>query len=489
MKNKRDNNELGKLTKMTIAGMAWKMMEKIGGQLMQIAIQIILARLLLPEEYGLVGLLTIFIIISDVFISQGLTTALIQKIKPSEDDMSSVFFANIVISVVLYGILYGISPYVAEYYNEPQLKNIMRVLSLNIIIGAFSAVHNAILSRELDFKKSFIRNLANISTQGFVGISLALMGLGAWAMAFSKISGSLIGTIVLCITVDWKPKPIFKMQCVKNLFSYSSKILITNLLNTLFNNLPILLIGRHYSTKEVGFFQRGQQIPQALMVSFDGSLAEVLYPAFSRVQDNVEVLKAGLRKAIGISMFISLPVLWGLLVIAEPLTIVLLTEKWLPSVPIMQLACIACMFWPLSHRVHALNARGLSHITLKLSVISKVLTLLALLFFIKQGIYAIMIGNIISSIISMFITTAYVDKHIGYSLKELSVDILPPLLLSIAMGIVVFLIGLININIYISLLLQIFVGIIIYVYGAYIFKFEAFNFVLMQLKSKKNNYC
>ena len=209
----------------TANGMTWKFLEKAGAQVMQLIIQIVLARLLLPEEYGLVGLLTIFIAISDVFILQGLTTALVQKQDADEVDFSSVFFMNLAISALLYLVLFFTAPLVASFYKEPALTNIMRVLSLNVIIGAIPAVHNAILSRELDFKKSFYRNISNVLTQGVVGISLALLGWGAWAMVYSKLSGALIGAVVLCLSVKWVPKRKFSGQRVARLFSYSSKVL------------------------------------------------------------------------------------------------------------------------------------------------------------------------------------------------------------------------------------------------------------------------
>jgi O-antigen/teichoic acid export membrane protein len=336
-----------------LGGMIWKFFEKAGAQIIQLIIQIVLARLLFPEEYGLVGLLTIFISISDTFILQGLTTALIQKYDADETDFSSVFYANIVVSLVLYVILYFAAPYVSVFYNEPKLTAIMRVLSLNVVIGAFSAVHNAVLSRNLDFKKSFYRNILNVLTQGVVGITLAYLGFGAWAVVFSKISGVTVGAVVLWITVKWFPRRCFSFVRVRSMFSYSSKILGTSLLNTIFNNIHSIIIGHFYTAADLGFYQRGQQIPQTVMTSIDGSMSEVLYPVFSKSQKNLEFLKEATRKSIRLSMYIVCPILFGLLAVAKNLTLLLLTERWLPSVPFMQLACLVCLFWPLSHRTHA----------------------------------------------------------------------------------------------------------------------------------------
>ena len=471
------------LTGQAMGGFVWKFLEKFASQGMQLIIQIILARLLLPEEYGLVGLLTIFITISDTFILQGLTTALIQKKNPDEKDFSSVFFSNIAISLLLYAILFISAPLVAEFYKEEQLTGMMRVLSLNVIIGAFPAVHNAILSRALDFKKSFFRNIANVLTQGIVGIFLAYQGFGAWAMVYSKTAGVFVGAVVLCFTVKWHPRKIYSIKRVKSLFSFSSKVLGTNLLNTIFNNIHSLIIGRFYTTESLGYYQRGQQIPQAVMSSFDGSMTEVLYPVFSKVQSDFARLKKALRKSIKTSMYITLPILMGLLVTAKPLTLFLLTEKWLPSVPFMQLACIICMFWPLSHRTHALNAIGKSNVTLKISLISKGITLALIFACLPFGIYAIMLGSIGASIISFFITSFFISKYLQYSLKEICLDLLPIILLAGGMGTIVYCVNFLKLNSLLTLAIQIPLGITIYVVGSIIFKFESFHYILNMLKN------
>ncbi len=472
-----------KLSKKAASGMIWKLLEKISAQGMSLIIQLVLARLLLPEEYGLIGLLTIFITISDVFILQGLTTALIQKKDADDIDFSSVFFANIAVSLVLYGILCLIAPVVASFYKQSRLAVIMRVLSLNVVIGAIPAVHNAILSRQLDFRKSFFRNISNVMTQGAVGITLALLGSGAWAMVFSRLAGTLVGAVVLCATVKWKPVKAFNMERVKRLFSYSSKVLTTNLLNTVFNNIHSLVIGRAYSATDVGYYQRGQQIPQSMMSAVDGSLSEVLYPTFSKCQNDLVLLKNAVRKSVSTSMYVVLPMLMGLLAVSEPLTLVLLTEKWLPSVPFMQLSCVVCMFWPLAHRTHALNALGKSGVTLKLSLISKATTLIAIFLCLRAGIYALMLGTICASCISVIISSHYVKKYIGYTVKELLCDVLPPLLLSLAMCGCVLVVGLLKLPTIVILVLQVVTGVAVYAGLSVAFRLEAFSWMLNMLKN------
>ncbi len=460
----------------------WKFADKIGSQVIQFIIQIFLARLLFPEDYGIVGLLTIFINISDVFIQQGFTTALIQKQDADETDFSSVFFANIVMAVLIYLIFFSIAPLVAKFYEEPKLTSLMRVLSLNVIFGAIGAVHNAVMVKNLEFKKSFYRGMTNTLTYGIVGITLAFMGFGVWALVFSKIAGTLVGSLVLCLTVKWKPKKLFSGKRIRKLFSFSSKILGTNLLNTVFNNIHSLIIGKFFQKAELGYYQKGQQIPQTFMTAIDGSLNEVLYPTLSIVQNDMVMLKATLRRSMKLSMYLVLPILVGLLVVAEPFVVILLTDKWLPCVPYLRLTCIMCMFWPLSARSHALNAMGKSTVTFITSIIGKSITLIMIFVCIRWGIYAIMLGSILASCISFFITSALAKKYIGYSFRELFRDLLPAVGLSVLMGVPVYLISLLSINVYLLLVLQVLAGVAIYLGASVLFKVDSFKFLLGYVK-------
>ena len=247
-----------------------------------VVIQIILARLLTPGDYGIIGYLNLFILLSDVFIQQGFTTALIQKKNADETDCSTVFYANIIMSVLIYFLLYFTAPLIAIFYHEDYLIPTMRVLALNVIIGAFSAVHNALMLKNLGFKKSFFRGLAYILTYGFSGIIMAKNGFGVWSLIGARLLGLFVGAIVLWCSVKWKPKALFSGERLKNLFTYSSNVLGTNLLNTLFNNVSSLIIGHYYQKEDLGYYQRGQNIPQAIMSAVDGSLNEVMYPTFSK---------------------------------------------------------------------------------------------------------------------------------------------------------------------------------------------------------------
>lgn len=469
------------------SGILWKFLEKISTQSISIVVQIILARLLMPEDYGMIGYLLVFINISDVFLTQGITTALIQKKNADQLDFSSVFYVNIAMSVILYTLFFFLAPYIALFYNEPRLTELMRVLSLNVVIGSFSAVHNAVLTKHLEFKKVFVRGLVNTVMYGLSGIGFACLGYGVWALVYARLIGTFAGTIALWLTVKWKPQLMFSIQRVRSLFGFSSKVLGSNLLNTLFNNINPLIIGKFYNSAALGQYQRGQNIPQAVMSAIDGSMTEVMYPAFSEIQNDITRVKAALRRSMKLSLYFVLPMLTGLLVVAKPLTLVLLTEKWLPSVPYMQLTCVICMFWPLSARTHALNSLGKSGITFKLSLISKALSLVCVLILAKVSVMAIMLGNIFVSLVGLLYTSFFIDKYIHYSSKELIRDIAPPFLLSAAMGVLVYAVQFLGLGALGTLVIQVPLGAAVYLAGSWAFKFESLQYLLQILKGLKKH--
>lgn len=466
----------------SFSGVIWKFSEKACMQGAGVIIQIILARILMPSDYGIIGYLNLFILLSDVFIQQGFTTALIQKKNTDDVDCSSVFFANIIMAIAIYLILFFAAPFIALFYHEDYLIPTLRVLALNVIIGAFSAVHNALMQKNLEFKKSFIRGLAYIFAYGISGIVLAKLGFGVWALIIARLFGLVVGAVVLWVTVKWRPILVLSIGRLKELFKFSSKVLGTNLLNTIFNNVNSLIIGHYYENEDLGFYQRGQSIPQAVMSAIDGSMNEVMYPTFSKLQDNITALKKAVRRSMRLSMFVVFPLLMGLLVTSKQLTVVLLTEKWLPSVPYMQLTCVICMFWPLSARTHALNAMGKSNVTFKLSLLSKAISLSMILVMVRYGVLMIMIGTIIASFINFFIISIVVSKYLNYNLLELFTDITPSLLLVLFMGAVVYSVQFIGLNDALTLLIQIPVGVIVYIFGSKALHIDSYEYLINTVK-------
>lgn len=466
-------------------GLIWKLMEKAGTQVIQFAISVVLARLITPEEYGIVGLLTIFMALSDVVIQQGLATALVQKSDADSIDFSSVYWANLVIACLLYLIMFLLAPLVASFYSEPSLIPIMRVLSLGVVIGSLGSVHYTIMVKRLEFRKSFFSGLSNSLVYGFVGIILAVNGAGVWALVIGNLSGKVASAIVYQITVKWRPEWKFSLGRVHKLFRFSSKLLITNSVNTVMNNIHAVVIGRYFPKADLGFYQRGQQIPQTLLVAIDGSLSEVLYPTFSLIKEDKAAVKSAVRRAVKISMFLILPILAGLFAVSESLTLVLFTERWIASVPFMQLSCIVCLFWPLAVREQAINAMGYSAATMKNSLVTKGLTLLLIFLCIPLGIYAILVSTIIASVVSLMISSYYTKKCYNYSFWELCKDIGPTFILAVFMGACVLSINGLPIVPILKLMLQVVIGVVIYVAGCLIIRVDSFTYVLNMVKKKE----
>lgn len=482
--------EHNSLSYRSMSGFFWKLMEKTGAQVVSFVIQIILARLLLPEVYGIIAYLNIFVLLLDVTIKQGITMALVQKKDADEMDFSSVFWLNMAVSLLLYGIMYVAAPYIALFYEEPQLTEVTRVLFITVIIGAFGAVHEAAMAKQLDFKKSFYRGLANILSYGISGVVFAMNGFGVWALVYSRIVGVSVGSTVLWLTVNWKPHFLFSWARVRRLFRFGSRFLGTNLLNTLFNNINSLIIGKFGTSTDLGHYERGRNIPQIIMDALEGSMSEVMYPTYSVIQNDPQALKTYVRRTLKLTMYIVMPVLVGLAVVAEPLTLVLLTEKWLPSVPYMQMTCLICVFWPMRTREHALNAMGRSDLTFRLSLISKAASLVFLIVFARKGTMMIMWGTAMASAIHFFVVSVVMKKYLAYSAAELVRDMTPSVLLALGMGACVWAVSLLHLPVAVQLLLQLICGVGVYVAGSRLFRLESFFYLLTTIRAllnKKDN--
>lgn len=466
-----------------ISSLFWKFAERIGAQGVNLIVSIILARILAPEEYGIVALVTIFITISNVFIESGFGTALIQKKDADNLDFSSVFYCNIVISIILYLIIFFASPLIAKFYNMQLLIPILRVLAISVLIASVKSVQHAYVSRNMMFKKFFASTLIGTLVSAVIGIWMAYKGYGVWALVTQQLLNTIIDTIVLWITVKWRPILKFSLERLKCLFKFGWKMLCSGLMDTIYNELYGLAIGKIYSADQLAFYNRANQFPKLITVNIDGSISSVMLPALSNEQDNKEKLKNMVRRAIKTSSFLLFPMMIGLAVVAEPLVKIILTDKWLPAVPLLQLLCFSYALWPIhTINLQAISALGRSDIFLKLEIIKKAIGIIALLISCPFGIMIMVIMKIVTSIISMFINSYPNKKLLNYSLREQIKDIFPAMLLSLFMGMVVYLVGLIKINIIVLLLIQVLIGIIIYLTIAYLSKMEALMYFINKFK-------
>jgi teichuronic acid exporter len=458
-------------------------MERGGTQGIQFIVQIVLARLLLPEDYGIIALVLVFIAIANVFVQSGLNTSLIQKKEADEIDFSSVFYVSLLIAGLFYIILFLTVPFIAEFYNKQQLIPVLRVLAVTLFFGAFNSIQNAIIARNMQFKKLFFSSTGAILISGIVGIYMACAGYGVWALVGQQIINQLSISLILWFTVKWRPRLIFSHRRVKELFSFGWKLLVSSLIYTIYIDLRSLVIGKMFEAEILGLYNRGQQFPAVLVSNIDGSIQSVMFPVLASQQDSRPRVKDMMRRAIVTSSFVTFPMMVGLAVTAEPLVKLLLTDKWLPCVPFLQIFCASHALMPIhTANLQAINALGRSDIFLKLEIIKIIVGLSVLGITVFYGVYAIALGAVLSGIISTFIN-AYPNKELlDYSYIEQWNDIMPSLLLSLVMGAVVYSFKWLGLSVLITLIIQVCVGVILYIGMAWLFKLECFNYLLNTMK-------
>ena len=466
-----------------MTSLIWKLLERSGTQGIQFIVQIVLARLLSPEEYGIIAIVMVFILLANVFVESGFNTALIQKKDADEVDFSSVLYLSLGVATILYGIIFVTAPFIANFYDEPILVQVLRVLSITLFIGAFNSIQNAFVARNMLFKKLFASSLGAVTISGIVGVIAAYSGLGVWALVLQQLSSQLAVAIILWFTVKWRPHVTFSITRVKSLFSYGSKLLASGLLDTLYRNLRTLIIGRMYTPSMLGYYNRGQQFPQLIVSNINGSIQSVMLPALSAHQDDRNRVKDMMRRAIVSSSFLIFPMMFGMAVVAEPLVKIVLTDKWLPAVPFLQIACFTFALWPIhTANLQAINAMGRSDIFLRLEIIKKIMGLIVLGISLPFGVYAIAFGGIFSGLIGTFINAYPNNELLNYSYKEQWLDIMPSLLISLIMGGIVYLFNFLSFPAWQVLILQIVSGGIIYILLAKIFKIESFTYLVETMK-------
>ncbi|MDU1278878.1 MAG: lipopolysaccharide biosynthesis protein [Clostridium sp.] len=474
--------------KIVMRSLLWKLMERTGVQGVQFILQIILARLLTPNDYGIISLITIFIALANVFIQSGFNTALIQKKDTTEEDFSSVFYLSLLVAGILYIILFISSPYIAKFYGIKELIPVLRVLSIILFFGAINSIQNAVVSRTMNFRKLFTSSIFSAIISGVIGIILAYLGFGVWALVAQQIINQISITIILWFTLKWRPRLVFSITRIGSLFSYGWKLLVSSLIDTLYMNLRSLIVGKVYTSEMLAFYNRGDQFPQIIVSNINGSIQSVMLPTLSLEQDNKKRVKELVRRSIVTSSFLLFPLMIGLAVIAEPLIKILLTEKWLSCVPFMQIFCLTYALWPIhTANLQAINALGRSDIYLKLEIIKKIVGTTILIISMFYGVYAIAIGGLLSGVISSFINSYPNLRLLDYSYKEQIKDIIPSLLLSIIMGGIVYSILFFYMSPYLTLIIQILVGAIVYISLAKLFKLECYEYLINTVKSLLRN--
>jgi len=410
----------------------WNLFERSYNQLIRFILNIILARLLFPSDYGMIGMITIFLAISQSFIEGGFVNALIQKQDRTENDFSTAFYFNIFVSLLFYLIFFLIAPLVSQFYNVPKLTNIMRVITISIIFNSLSIVPRSKLAIKLDFKKQAKATTAAITISGLLSIYLAKIGLGVWTLVVQTITLAFLNSLFLFILVKWKPRLLFSLKNFKDLFGFGSKLLIANLIDRLFRNIYYLVIGKFYTTDQLGNFTRAEQFSQIPVTNIAGVINSVTFPGMCELQDNTLMLKKNYIRNIKFAAFISFPVLLFLAFFAKPIILFTLTEKWIDVAPLLTLLAIAGLIYPINFlNMNLLLAKKRSDLYLKLVFITKTVTIVVLFITVKLGIPAIIYGQIAVAVISLFINFYYTNKMIDYGIGKQLMDIIPLLVLGI----------------------------------------------------------
>jgi len=482
-------NNLKYNKKEVISSLFWKLLERGGTQGIQFIVQIVLARLLVPEQFGTIAIVMVFITLAQVFVQSGFNTALIQKKDADEVDFSSIFFLSLGIAVILYVVIFIFAPLVSNFYDDEILTPVLRVLSLTLFTGAFNSIQNAYVSKNMLFKKLFRSSLGAIIISGILGVTAAYRDLGVWALVIQQLSNQVSICIIMWFSVKWRPKFVFSFQKVKGLFSFGSKLLISQIINVLYMDLRTLIIGKVYTKSTLAYYNRGEQFPKLIVTNIDGSIQSVMLPTLSSYQDNKVRAKEIMRRAIKSSSFLLFPMMIGMAVVAESLVTIVLKEKWLPAVPFLQIFCFSYALMPIhTANLQAINAMGRSDIFLKLEIIKKIVGLIILFISIPFGVIYMAMGSALSSVVSTFINAYPNKKLLNYSYLEQWKDLTPSLTISLIMGGIIYLYNFLILESWLILLLQIISGIIIYIILAKVFKLESYNYLLniiKQLMKKK----
>lgn len=471
-----------------ISSLVWKFLERGGTQGIQFLIQLILARILSPQEFGTISLVLVFINLAQVFVQSGLNTALIQNKDVREEDFSSILYVSLLISVLAYTAIYFTAPLISRFYNTDSITMILRVISLSLFFSAFNSIQVAYLSRNLLFKKLFKSSISSIILSGIIGIALAYTGFGVWSLVIQYLLQQVIIAVMMYFTVEWKPKLIFSLERVKDLFSFGWKIFASSFLNILYLDIRTLVIGSFYSSATLGHYNRGEQFPRIIAQNINGTIQSVILPTLSAYQRDNQKIKNITSRAIVTSSFIVFPMMIGLFVVSKPLVILLLTEKWLPAVPYLQIFCISYLFYPIhTANLQAINAIGRSDVFLKLELIKKSLGFMLLIIAVRYDPYMIALSQAVNSFLSTFINAYPNKKLLNYDYLEQSKDILPIFLVTILMGVIVYPIQFIIENPVLLISTQVLTGILIYLILSKVFKIEAMSYLISTISEFRNN--
>lgn len=469
----------------TVSGILWSAVERFSLQGVQFIINIIMARLLLPSDYGMMGMLAVFLQISQAFIDGGFTNALIQRKSRSEVDFSTVFYFNIIVAFLFYILIFFSAPLIADFYHMPELDIVARIIALSLIISSLSSVHKTKLTINIDFKTQSKISLISAMVSGLIGIGMAYNGYGVWALVTQMLINTVFLTILYFYFLRWTPLKLFSWESFKSLFSFGSKLLVSSLIHTIYYNLYSIVIGKRFSATSLGYYTRAEQFAMFPSSNVNSIISRVTFPVLSTMQDDDEKLALAYRKYIRLSSYVIFPLMMGLIVLAKPLIILLLTDQWIGVVILLQ---ILCLDWMLDHlsiiNLNLLYVKGRSDRALRLEIIKKIIATIILFSSIPFGIIGMCWGRVLYSVIATYLNTYYTKQLINLNFSAQIRDILPSFLLSILMGVVVYMIILLCSDIVLQLIVGILLGGTFYISASFVFKTEASKELLLIIKRR-----
>ena len=484
----------GEIKKKTVSGFAYKFAERAGAQGINFLISIILARILMPSEYGIIALVTVFITICDVFVTYGFGNSLIVNKDSDQLDFSTCFFFGIALALVIYGFIYAFAPTLARFYNNELLTPVIRVMGIRVLLASVNSVQHAYVSKHMMFRKFFYATLIGTIVSGVIAAIMAYQGFGVWALVEQYLGNVFMDTVCLWIIVKWRPSLIFSFARLKRIYQYGWKILVTGLIDTGYQQLRSLVIGKKYSSADLAYYNKGMMFPIFTNKLIEPTVNSVLFPALSHSNDNKEQMKSITRNVVRIATYLLAPVMVGLSVVAEPMVIVILTKKWLPCVVFLRIGCIAYFVRPLMYVGDCvIKASGRSDLLLKLDSLSKVIGIALLIATMQMGVFWIAVSLSVTAVISTLIVMSSSKKLIDYSIKEQLKDVAPNFAMAIVMGGIVLLITLLKLSPLVTLIVQVVLGVAVYIGMSWAFKNSSFQY-LLRLTSryirgflKKNN--
>lgn len=479
--------EQNSLKKKTVSGLFWSFLDLLANQGIRFIIQIVLARLLVPQDFGIIGMITVFIAVSQSIIDSGFSNSLIREKNSSQEDYSTVFYFNLLTAVILYIGLFFLANSISIFFKEPKLASILRVLAIVLIINSFGLIQRTILIKKIDFRTQTKISIISSIVSGIIAILLAYLGFGVWSLVIQTILMQFIQSLLLSLSNRWFPSLVFSMDSFKRLFGFGWKLLVAGLINTLYNNIYYLIIGKSFSAVNLGYYTNAQKLRDTASQSISTSVQKVGYPVLSSIKEDEDKLRDGYKKIIKTSVYITFPLMIGLAAVANPLIRLLFGPKWINSIQYFQVLCLSGMLYPLhSINLGILQVKGRSDLFLGLEIIKKVIGLLsiAIVMFFKLGIMGLVWALVINSYIAYFINSYYSAELLNYSTVHQIKDIIPAFIASMIMGAVLYSIESIlpNINL-IKLIMQVIIGALVYIIASKIGKIDEFNTVYELLNS------